>query len=1061
MGARQKGATDLKLASRRRDKELVAVARRAAFDLVDGDPALDRLPELADEIRLLLDALRAGAASTPLWVADRWFRPYWPLGQSIAASSEQTNWTAVADFAVVVWRAGERMAIARSVQLIGRAPELAALEDALGERTAGAAPVLVVHGEVGIGKTALVARFAERAADRGSTVLWGTCFEHIGPPYGPWVDAIDGLLSSQSREQAAELLGSDAGVLSALVPGIRAVLGDLPEPPGLSPSEAQLRLFDAVARLLGGLTEPVLVLDDMQWADAGSLELLAHAGRLASRLLIVVIFRGAKPDLVDPLAICLARVCRLRSCTYLRLEGLSRETAAELLERAAGCQLESELVEAIYRETGGNAFFLGELGRHIQRFGGRSVRDRAGLPETIRTAVGLRLAALSAGTRGMLELATVFSGGFSFDELKALTEMDEVELLDGVEEALRAEFLRSLGGERYGFAHALVRATLYDRLNPSHRARLHRRLATALEQLYEDPPGGVAVEIARQYRASMTLAGSERGVDHALAAAEHARAMQAPAQAVELLEVALELVTDDDALRSRVLGLLAVAQAQAGLPERAVTTLEAAVGLLERGGVGGRAVAEVTCEVATAVWSAGGSPSGAAALVERALEGLGEGRSLLWARLKVLLCRLVEPIRVGPIRMLPFVAPDPEAVRIVREQGTESDIATTLDPVGPWSEADLEWAVAEIARWRDPAARTTALLWVLSSLTVIEPRSPELAEAMCSEMEAFADESGAVVHRAVVPLFRSALFAVRGSLDAATEQIADARRRFERLPETEVFPFYLVFDALVAQHREPAWWHRGDELWRAATPPGSPAVAPLCAALACYAFACGDATGKARELLADVLIPGLRAANPWDYMMAPAVAYAAAAVWELRDEALARGLLPAAEAIIAAGVPDPYMSSNHLTLARLATVLDRDEAAAAFQRARVELERRGQLPLRAIVDFDEALARRWLRMPGSAELLLAANAQFHELGMTVWSDRIAALRSSGGGLPDSLTGREAEVLRLVASGLSNRQIAERLVVSVHTVARHLQNVYCKIGAHNRTDAATYTVRHGL
>jgi DNA-binding NarL/FixJ family response regulator len=81
--------------------------------------------------------------------------------------------------------------------------------------------------------------------------------------------------------------------------------------------------------------------------------------------------------------------------------------------------------------------------------------------------------------------------------------------------------------------------------------------------------------------------------------------------------------------------------------------------------------------------------------------------------------------------------------------------------------------------------------------------------------------------------------------------------------------------------------------------------------------------------------------------------------------------------------------------------------------------------------------------------------------MSAWSERIAALRDSRGGLPDDLPGREAEVLRLVARGLSNRQIAEQLVVSVHTVARHLQNVYCKIGAHNRADAAAYTVRHGL
>jgi DNA-binding NarL/FixJ family response regulator len=143
-------------------------------------------------------------------------------------------------------------------------------------------------------------------------------------------------------------------------------------------------------------------------------------------------------------------------------------------------------------------------------------------------------------------------------------------------------------------------------------------------------------------------------------------------------------------------------------------------------------------------------------------------------------------------------------------------------------------------------------------------------------------------------------------------------------------------------------------------------------------------------------------------------------------------------------------------------VLDRyEDAAPAFQRARVRLEREGQRPMRAIVDYDEALARSWRGQPGSAELLLAAETQFQQLGMTVWSERIAGLRRSRGGLPDGLTRREAQVLRLVASGLTNRQIAEQLVLSVHTVVRHVNNAYGKIGAHNRADAAAYTVRHGL
>jgi predicted ATPase len=114
-----------------------------------------------------------------------------------------------------------------------------------------------------------------------------------------------------------ELVAGDAGVLAYVAPEIRAALGDVPAAPALSPLRGRLRLFDAVARFFERLEEPVLVLDDMQWADVSALDLLVHVARVIPGLLIVVIFRGGRLDLEDPLAIRLARVGRVRSCTYL------------------------------------------------------------------------------------------------------------------------------------------------------------------------------------------------------------------------------------------------------------------------------------------------------------------------------------------------------------------------------------------------------------------------------------------------------------------------------------------------------------------------------------------------------------------------------------------------------------------------------------------------------------------------------------------------------------------------------------------------------------------------
>jgi hypothetical protein len=231
-----------------------------------------------------------------------------------------------------------------SIPLFGRVPENAALEAAFGEQAAGSVPVVVVHGEAGIGKTSLISRFADAAAARGSTVLWGGCFTDSGSPYGPWVQAINGCLRGLSPERVVEVVGPDAAVLAAVAPAIGAVLGELGPAPELSVLEGQRRCLDAVARFFERLEKPMLVLDDMQWADASALDLLVHVARVVPDVLIVVIFRGGKRHLQDPLAIRLARVGRVRRVTYLLLEGLSRDDAGALLERAASRKLEPGLV---------------------------------------------------------------------------------------------------------------------------------------------------------------------------------------------------------------------------------------------------------------------------------------------------------------------------------------------------------------------------------------------------------------------------------------------------------------------------------------------------------------------------------------------------------------------------------------------------------------------------------------------------------------------------------------------------------------------------------------------
>jgi predicted ATPase len=274
---------------------------------------------------------------------------------------------------------------------------------------------------------------------------------------------------------------------------------------------ARLRLAEVLARVLDSFERPpVVVLDDMQWAYPESLELFGHVSRLARDALVVVSCRGTGLELGHPLAQRLAEVHRQRSCEYLALESLPRAESGELLEQATGGPLEAALVDTVYAESGGNPFFVTELGRHLQRRGATSLAAGGGqgLPESIRGAVESRLAGVTAQTRHMLELASVFTAGFGFAELAALTEVKEAPLVDCLEDALSEELVRPLDDERFDFAHALVREALYEGLSLGRRARLHRRLAETLERLHEHDLPRVAGELVRQYHASAALPGA-------------------------------------------------------------------------------------------------------------------------------------------------------------------------------------------------------------------------------------------------------------------------------------------------------------------------------------------------------------------------------------------------------------------------------------------------------------------------------------------------------------------------------------------------------------------------
>src|SRR5262245_38534563 len=365
----------------------------------------------------------------------------------------------------------------------GRTAELARLTHRLDEASGGRGGVVLVMGEPGIGKTRTLEEFAERVRPQGTLVLWGRCYEgEAGRPYGPFAEAIGEYARTAAAEALAADLGPGAAPLGRLVPVVRARLPDLPEPVTLEPYEERVRLLDAVTQFLlavAARVPTVLVLDDLHWADAGTVALLRHVARFAprGRLLVLGAYRDVDVDRQHPLAEALGTLPRETRYEHVSLTGLDRAAVQALLEAIAEAEVEPGLAEAVARETSGNPFFIREVLLHLLEEGALA-RDGTqwqaalpagtrAVPETVRQVIARRLGRVSAAATELLRVAAACTAGVPFEVVRRVAGLAEAAALDALDEALGVQLLRPTADpDRFDFAHALVRHTPYEAQSP-------------------------------------------------------------------------------------------------------------------------------------------------------------------------------------------------------------------------------------------------------------------------------------------------------------------------------------------------------------------------------------------------------------------------------------------------------------------------------------------------------------------------------------------------------------------------------------------------------------------
>lgn len=479
----------------------------------------------------------------------------------------------------------------------GRADELGLLNDRWKHAMDGDGHLVVLSGEAGIGKTSLVATFARQVHDEGATVLYGRCDEDLGVAYGPWLSSLSHLVDHVDDAVLGEKVAARGGELVRLIPALGHRLGATPST-GADPEAERYLLFAAVVDLLEQAAPLVLVLDDLHWADRPTLQLLRHlvAADHFSKILVIATYRSTDVDDAHPLVETLAAIHRTDRADVIHVAGLDDLEVLDLMEATAGHQLGNDgiaLRDALVAETAGNPFFVGELLRHLAETGaivqgadGRWVAGidlaTTGLPVSVRVVVGRRVARLGPAVEDALRSASVIGREFDLSLLSSVTGSSADELIDLLEPAVRAALVDNVSADRFSFVHALVEHALYDSMTPARRARVHRRVAEALEAVCGDDPGSRAGELAHHWSQATVPADARRVVDYARMAGERALAALAPDEAARWFRRALELLEagsgdgDVERVRCAVMVRLGDALRQAGDPSHRELLLDAA-----------------------------------------------------------------------------------------------------------------------------------------------------------------------------------------------------------------------------------------------------------------------------------------------------------------------------------------------------------------------------------------------------------------------------------------------------------------------------------------------------
>ena len=984
-------------------------------------------------------------------------------------------------------------------RMVGRDGELGRLLTLLDDAEAGRSVAALVSGDAGVGKTRLIAEVTRLAAGRGFTVLSGQCAE-LGDsvPYLPLADALRGA-------------GESTGVRDAL--SSRPALGRLLPEGGEGPIADSDRSGLARQQMLGGVlgllaelaaAAPVLlVLEDLHWADASTRDLVTFLSRMLHRERVALIGSYRTDDLQrrHPLRPVVAELLRLPSVTAVDLAPLDPSALAEHLGAAARGRIDATELNDIVARAEGNAYYAEEL--LAASVSGDSAQHST-LPAGLAALLLNRVEQLSDAAQQVLRAAAV-AGRKADDELvRAASGLAAADYEAAVREAVTHQLLVADGSEGYVFRHALLREAVYADLLPGERTRLHATMSSLLADEQRLTLPGTAAELAQHCLASHDIPGAFAA---SIQAGEEAERLGAPAEAHRHYDQALALwdrVTEPDQVAGMAraeLGLRSATNAaDSGDVERAVHLLRRLRHLLDTrrsqdGGPGDVMLASRVGERLAFYLLLLEDPKADAEAVEMARATVEATPAVppTWQYARALTTCANALLSEGDYA--------------VARDWAERGIAAARDGDAPWVEADALVSLGFMAnregRNDEAIELLTAAHTQARAATVlgVELRAAyHLARAHLELGEL--DTGAAVAHEGTNRAIQTGLNLAPYGMDLQhlhfqchfadgkwdhAQEIADGFPvRVTSPPEAYLSSMALFIDVArgnpAAEERrawiEPFWSARGfdpfiargllaeHDLWQGDTeqalaeaqsaidydyvPPWgfSPSVIrPAAVALSARADRAAEARATGDDQLAR---EELAAAEELLRIAREGAAFPKRPKFILGPEG--RGWLARAEAEYqrAAGGNDPRAWQ---------AVLDAFGPAYVYEIARTQWR------------LAEALAEAGRRDEAEQQWRLAAQTA-DRLRARPLRRALADLgrRARIGTAPDdppdgarltSLTSREREVLRLIAAGRSNREIASVLFIAPKTASVHVSNILGKLGAASRTEAAAIAHREGL